>query len=351
LWDQANARALRLEQQAARALRGLATRLDPSAEIQHGYTHVWEAAEAIKSMTGVPEHRIAMILGSGYGDLTKQLVGARSFPMASVPHMPVPKVSGHNPNFYSYPVAGENVLIYGGRIHAYEGHGFNEVTFAVRAAIMAGAQIVILTNAAGGVEHGPESLVFLKDHLIESPMPVFPHHEPELGPKFLDPSGVWDKDLREQIVAAAKAQSLPVFGDGVYVWGAGPLYETPHYVDVMNRVWKATLFGMSTVPEALAAHAMGVRVLGLSAVSNWAAGKNPNGPQALSHAEVEETLAHTRANVLNLMNVAFPICSRALTSRSRVYEQKRSAPRRSVVLSGLSAGASSLRASLLSRRA
>lgn len=289
----------------AAGLRRVADRLAPPR--QHGVRQVHEAASAIQRLTGKSQHQVAMVLGSGYGELTSDLKEARSFPMASIPHMPVPRVTGHNPNFYSCPLAGGNVLVYGGRVHGYEGYNFDEVTFAVRAAIMAGAKIVVLTNAAGGVEHGPGSLVFILDHLIESPMSLFPTHAVEFGPRFLDPSQIWDGDLRGKIVGAASEVGLPVFGDGVYVWGHGPLYETPRYVDRMHVLFGATLFGMSTVPEALAAHAMGARVLAFSTVTNWAAGKNPAGQQQLSHEEVKDTLVQARRNVIGLIQVGLPI--------------------------------------------
>ncbi len=311
----------RTSRSLAQPLRTLADRLDPPDS--YGYDELSEAAQAIRQLTGVDEHRIVMVLGSGYGDITSHFQGAQSFSMGQIPHMPVPQVSGHNPNFYSFPLAGENILIYGGRIHGYEGHPFDEVTFPVRAAILAGAQTVILTNAAGGVDHGPGSLVFLQDHLIESPMALFPKHDERLGPRFLDPSGVWNEKLRSKVVSVAQEANLPVFDDGVYVWGHGPLYETPRYVDRMHTNFGATLFGMSTVPEALAAHAMGARVLAFSTVSNWAAGKNPAGSAELNHEEVKETLSATRGNVLRLIDVSLPICLDELTEGESTANRER----------------------------
>lgn len=226
-------------------------------------------AEAIASATGVATHDVAVVLGSGWASAANRLGPADAeVATASLIGFPPPTVAGHEGAIRSVDVRGVRTLVLLGRSHLYEGHGVDTVVHGVRTAVAAGARIVVLTNAAGGVD--PDLTVgrpvLIADHLNLTGHNPLVGPAPSSGPRFVDLSECWSPRLR------AVARSLdPGLAEGVYAGFLGPSYETPAEVR-MARTLGADLVGMSTVVEAIAARHLGAEVLGLSLVTNPAAG-------------------------------------------------------------------------------
>lgn len=224
---------------------------------------------------------IAIVLGSGLSSLARSLVGGDPIPYGEIEGMPLSAIEGHEGALYAAEVSGVPVAAFAGRVHMYEGHSPQIATHAIQQVVEEGCRTVILTNAAGGIDKDLEvgAPCLISDHLnLTGTNPLIGPHDSR-GPRFLDLSEVYDKKLR------ALAHSFD--GDlkeGVYAGLIGPTYETPAEVRML-RTLGASLVGMSTVLEAIAAHYLGARVLGISVVTNLAAGVSP---QPLSHAEVAE---------------------------------------------------------------
>ena len=256
------------------------------------YDAVRQAAAVIAERTGRPEHRVAIVLGSGLASYAQSLPGAVEVPYADLPGFPLPKVEGHGGSLFSAQPGDVPVLCYSGRVHTYEGWDMDDVVFGVRTAVAAGCRTVILTNAAGGAGDGlePGDLVLLRDHLnLAARNPLVGTNDERLGPRFPDMSDTYPVDLRETARRVA-ADAGVTLKEGVYAWFLGPTFETPAEVQMAKRLG-ADLVGMSTVPEAIAARHMGARILGISLVTNLAAGISP---VPLSHEEVQETADEAR---------------------------------------------------------
>ncbi len=262
------------------------------------------AARAVRAETGRPDHDVVIVLGSGLSDYAASLPGAIEVPYDVIPAFPVPKVEGHAGSLFSADLDGTAVLALAGRVHAYEGWDLDDLVFGVRTAITAGAGIVVLTNAAGGVGEGlvPGSLVLIRDHLnLAARNPLMGANDDRLGPRFPDMSAAYDPELRA--IARAVGREVGVdLQEGVYAWFLGPTYETPAEVEMARRLG-ADLVGMSTVPETIAARHMGARVLGISLVTNLAAGLSD---APLSHEEVKETAAAARDRFTTLLDELLP---------------------------------------------
>ncbi len=214
---------------------------------------------SITELAARGDYRVAVVLGSGLGRVAAALTGASPIPYSDVDGWPVPAVEGHEGALYT----GEDVLALAGRVHLYEGHAPAVVTRAVRDVVAAGCTTVILTNAAGAIRRGLSvgDPVLISDHLNLT------GSNPLVGtPSFLDLSEVYDPDLRE--LARSIEPGLP---EGVYAGVTGPVYETPAEIRMLATLG-ADLVGMSTVHEAIAARSLGARVLGISVVTNPAAG-------------------------------------------------------------------------------
>jgi purine-nucleoside phosphorylase len=241
-----------------------------------------EAAAAVAQMTGVPRHDVAIVLGSGWGDATSAL-GDVTFEgaLSEVPGVPKPTVGGHKGKLVSVVAGGRNVLVFAGRSHLYEGHPVHTVVHGVRTAILAGCGVVILTNAAGGLnpDVAVGTPVLLCDHLnLTGTTPMLGADPPErFGARFSDLTVAYDAELRA--LAHRVDDGLP---EGVYAGLLGGAYETPAEIRML-RTLGADLVGMSTVLETIAARHLGARVLGVSLVTNLAAGISP---EPLDHQEV-----------------------------------------------------------------
>ena len=268
------------------------------------YHEIQAAAGAIKRLSGRPEHTVAAVLGSGLSSYAEHLPGATAIPYSDIPGFPEPKVAGHSGTAYSVEMEGIPILILAGRAHFYEGHGLEQVVFAVRAAIAAGAGTVLLTNASGGCgdDFKAGDLALLSDHLnLTGQNPLFGPNDDRLGTRFPDLSAAYDPGLRR--IAHEVAAGVDVeLREGVYAWFTGPTYETPAEVQMARRLG-ADMVGMSTVPETIAARHMGARVVAISLITNLAAGISP---VPLSHEEVQETADAARERFTDLVDALLP---------------------------------------------
>lgn len=236
--------------------------------------------DVIERATGRSGYKAAVVLGSGLSALATSLVGGNGLSYGEVEGMPQSTVTGHEGRLFNGNIGGNSVLVFAGRVHLYEGRAVHEVTYPVRAAIGAGCESIILTNAAGGIADGLEvgAPCLISDHLnLTGVSPLLGPNEDEVGPRFLDLTEVYDSKLR-----ATARMFDPDLKEGVYAGLLGPTYETPAEVRML-RTLGADLVGMSTVVEAIAARYLGARVLGISVVTNLAAGIHPT---PLSHDEV-----------------------------------------------------------------
>jgi purine-nucleoside phosphorylase len=237
-----------------------------------------------------------VILGSGLGDLAERLEQAVVIPYEEIPYFPSARVAGHPGRLVvgalrageaSVPIAAMQ-----GRVHGYEGWSAEDVAFGARVLCGLGVRALLVTNAAGGVNptFAPGDLVRIVDHLnLSGQNPLAGENDDRLGPRFPDLSDAWDPGLGALLDAAAAESGIPL-RTGIYACMPGPSYETPAEVRML-RALGADLVGMSTVPEVIAARHMGVRVAGLSVVTNYAAGL---GRKPLSHREVSETAERVR---------------------------------------------------------
>jgi purine-nucleoside phosphorylase len=254
------------------------------------FERVREAADIVRERGGQPE--VAIVLGSGLGGFAGRLQDAVSIPYAELPHWPASAIVGHEGRLVIGTLAGRRVAALSGRVHYYEGHDLGTVTFATRVMASLGVRALMLTNAAGGITPAltPGTLMIIDDHInLLGSNPLMGPTEDRWGPRFPDMSEVYSTRLRGIADAVAREQGLPV-GHGVYIAVPGPSYETPAEIRAF-RALGADAVGMSTVPEAIVARQMGVEVLGISCISNAAAGVLP---QPLDHAEVMEVARRVR---------------------------------------------------------
>jgi purine-nucleoside phosphorylase len=262
------------------------------------YDRVCEAAGAIRAR--VPEiPSVAIVLGSGLGDFAGALTGAVSMPYDTLPYWPGSRVIGHEGRLVVGRARGRLVAALSGRCHLYEGHEPATVAFAVRAIGVLGVKIVILTNAAGGINaaFSQGTLMVIDDHInLTGANPLVGQNDERFGQRFPDMSEVYSARLRSVADRAATAREL-VLAHGVYAALLGPSYETPAEIRYLRAIG-ADAVGMSTVPEAIAARQMGLEVLGLSCISNMAAGVLP---QPIDHREVMDTTRRVRGQFIALL--------------------------------------------------
>jgi purine-nucleoside phosphorylase len=250
-----------------------------------------EAAAYIRERTGHTP-TIGLVLGSGLGPLAEQLEQADNFPYEQLPHFAQTTVHGHTGRLLVGKLEGQTILAMQGRFHFYEGHAIQRVTFPIRVMGVLGIQTLIVTNAAGGIapRFTPGELMLITDHInlvgMAGNNPLIGPNDPELGPRFPDMSQAYDLDLQAIARQVAGAAGIPL-QEGVYVCLAGPSFETPTEIRFL-RLIGADAVGMSTVHEVIVARHMGLRVLGISGITNvHAADSAP--PQETTHQEVLET--------------------------------------------------------------
>jgi purine-nucleoside phosphorylase len=239
----------------------------------------------VEHVTALPE--LGVILGSGLGALADLVEEKVVIPYKDIPHFPISTVEGHAGQLVFGKVEGRKVVVMQGRFHFYEGYTMQEVTFPIRVMQVLGVTGLIVTNAAGGIntDFHPGDLILIKDHLnMMGDNPLRGANLSNLGPRFPDLSEAYNRDWRQKGLAIAKDLGINPH-EGVYVAVSGPNYETPAEIRYLRSIG-ADMVGMSTVPEVIVANHGGMQVLGISCVTNMAAGILG---QKLSHVEVMET--------------------------------------------------------------
>lgn len=253
--------------------------------MSHLYTKVRNCYESVRQKTGfVPE--VAIVLGSGLGDYAEEIRVEYELPYGEIAEFPVSTVPGHAGRFIFGYIDEIPVACMKGRVHYYEGYPVSDVVLPIRLLRLMGANTLFLTNAAGGVNtsfHAGD-LMLIRDHIAAfAPNPLIGENVEELGPRFPDMSNVYDKELQELIRKTAKENHI-FLQEGIYTQLTGPSYESPADIRML-RLLGCDAVGMSTVVEAIAANHMGMRICGISCISNLAAGMTEN---PLSHKEVQE---------------------------------------------------------------
>lgn len=272
--------------------------MNGTAESVSTWDHLTTALAAVRSQMPEPPE-LAIVAGSGLGAIGERVTGATRIPYSAIPHMPTPRVKGHAGELVLGRVGGCRVAVLSGRVHAYEGHPLDDVVFGVRLLARLGAPVALLTNAAGGIRPAfvPGTLCRITDHLnFTGQNPLVGLNDERLGPRFPDMSRAYCLDLGARLEAVAKVRGIAL-QRGVYAGMRGPSYETPaevHMLDVLG----ASVVGMSTVPETIALQHMGVRVVGISVVSNLASGV---GTEPLDHSEVKEVANEAGPRLLDLV--------------------------------------------------
>jgi purine-nucleoside phosphorylase len=262
------------------------------------YDQVDEAAAAIRSrVPQVPD--VAIVLGSGLGDFAGSLADPVTMPYSELPHWPTSHVIGHAGKLVVGKSKGRTIAALAGRSHLYEGHRVDRVAFGVRALGLLGVKTLILTNAAGGVNtsFAQGALMVIDDHInLTGHNPLVGENDERFGARFPDMTEVYSSRLRGLADRAGRAINT-VLPHGIYVALMGPSYETPAEIRYLRTIG-ADAVGMSTIPEAIVARHMNIEVLGISCITNMAAGVLP---QPLDHAEVMKTAARVRGQFIALL--------------------------------------------------
>ena len=262
------------------------------------YERVERAAQTIRDRSPF-EPRVALVLGSGLGDFANEFQEAVAIPYQEIPGFKVSTVEGHAGRLVIGKVEDVPVLAMQGRVHFYEGYSLDEVTFPIRTFKLAGIKTVVLTNAAGGidVQLRQGALMLIRDHLnLMGANPLRGPNDARLGPRFPDMSDVYSRTLQEIAVAEAGALGIEL-RRGIYAALTGPSYETPAEIQMLRGLG-ADAVGMSTVPEAIVARHMGMDVLGISCITNMAAGL---GNEPINHEEVVEIGKQVRSTFTQLL--------------------------------------------------
>jgi purine-nucleoside phosphorylase len=269
------------------------------------YERAEHATRFIRSRVAAAEDvRVALVLGSGLGAFADALEDAQTLAYADIPGFARSTVEGHAGRLVVGKVGGVAVAAMQGRFHFYEGYTLEEVTFPVRALGLLGAGSLVLTNAAGGLNNSFEqgSLVVISDHLnLLGANPLLGTNDPRFGPRFPDMSEVYDREYQDAAICEAHAMGVEL-RRGIYAALAGPSYETPAEIRML-RLLGADAVGMSTVPEAIVARHMGIRVLGISCITNMAAGVSD---KPINHEEVIETGERVRETFAELLRRVIP---------------------------------------------
>ncbi|MCR5167646.1 MAG: purine-nucleoside phosphorylase [Oscillospiraceae bacterium] len=253
------------------------------------YKRIERCLEDVRAKTDfVPE--VALVLGSGLGGYADGIKQVASVDYSEIKDFPISTVMGHRGRFVFGYVEDVPVVVMQGRVHYYEGYRMEDVVLPTRLMKLMGAKVLFLTNAAGGINFSFEAgdLMLINDHICMAPSPLIGENLEELGPRFPDMSEVYNKKLRNIVKHTARKLDIGL-REGVYIQLTGPSYETPAEIR-MARTMGADAVGMSTGCEAIAANHAGMKVVGISCISNLAAGVS-NKP--LSHAEVQETADRT----------------------------------------------------------
>ena len=267
------------------------------------------AADFIFSRTKL-RPQIALVLGSGLGAFADEFTGATRIPYAEIPYFPRSTAIGHAGQLVVGKVGAIPIAGMQGRVHLYEGYSAKDAVFPIRVFARTGVKAVILTNAAGGIkrEFTQGRLVVISDHInLQGVNPLTGPNDERFGLRFHDMTSAYDKKFRDMAVGEGNRLGI-VIDEGVYAALAGPSYETPAEIRYLRTIG-ADLVGMSTVPEVIAARHSGMRVLGISCVTNAAAGILD---QPLNHIEVLETAEHVKGQFISLLKAVIPRIAEAI---------------------------------------
>src|SRR6202047_785156 len=290
---------------ATRSLKSIQTKSKPSVE----FVRAERAAKFIVGKTKL-RPRIALVLGSGLGDFADTFTNAVKIPYAKSPYFPRSTAIGHAGQLVIGQVGDVAVAGMQGRVHLYEGYSMREVAFPIRVFARMGIKAVILTNAAGGINrnYSQGCLVVIRDHVnLQGANPLNGPNDERFGVRFPDMTQAYDREFHAFVNEEAKKLSLNIH-QGVYLAVAGPSYETPAEIYSFRTIG-ADLVGMSTVPEVIAARHSGIRVLGISCVTNMAAGTTD---ALLNQEEVLETAARIKSQFIALLRAVIPRISEAI---------------------------------------
>jgi purine-nucleoside phosphorylase len=249
------------------------------------YDKLIQCRDAVRKVTDF-EPDVALVLGSGLGNYAENIKIEAEISYSDIPGFPVSTVPGHAGKFIFGYLDNVKIVCMKGRVHFYEGYNISDVVLPARLMKMLGAKILFLTNAAGGLGKGFNAgdLMLITDHVsIFAPNPLIGQNLDELGPRFPDMSEVYDKDLQDVIRQVAKDNGIKL-QEGVYCQLTGPSFESPAEIRLLAGLGVSAV-GMSTVNEAIAANHMGMKICGVSCISNLAAGMSAN---PLNHEEVQE---------------------------------------------------------------
>ncbi len=255
------------------------------------WDHIQEARAFLENQTNYSP-RIGLILGSGLGQLAEELEDNTVIPYKDIPNFPVSTVKGHKGQLVFGCLKKSPILALQGRFHYYEGYDLSRVTFPVRVMQAMGIEKLIVTNAAGGIDRSFSvgGLMLIKDHInFMGANPLRGENDKRLGTRFPDMTYAYDQSLKETAKISAEKHDISLF-EGVYIGVPGPSYETPAEIEMFRKLG-ASAVGMSTVPEVIVANHAGIKVLGISCITNMAAGILD---KRLTHEEVEETASRVR---------------------------------------------------------
>jgi inosine/guanosine/xanthosine phosphorylase family protein len=262
------------------------------------YEEVQNCAAFIRDRHTGDMPTIAMVLGSGLNSLADALEDATVLSYADLPGFPKPTVEGHAGRMLIGTLGGKPVICMQGRAHAYEGHAPEKVAFSTRVLWALGVEVLVLTNAAGSLRKkaGPGSLMAITDHINFSGVnPLVGPNDERFGPRFLDVTEAWSRKVTKKLHKCADAKNITLH-EGTYLMALGPNFETPAEIKAF-KTWGADAVGMSTVPECLVARHCGMKVVGVSSITNLAAGMQGE----LSHDETIEFGAIAAVNLEKLL--------------------------------------------------
>lgn len=265
------------------------------------FERIQEAKASIEArLASAPSPSVGIVLGSGLSPLAQEIENATSIPYSEIPFMPSSQVVGHEGRLLLGALRGVSVACLSGRAHLYEGHSAESAVFGVRLLAALGASRVVLTNAAGGITDNcaPGTLMVISDHInLTGSSPLLGPSEDRWGPRFPDMSEAYSRKLRDLALGVGGKWKIPVT-EGVYAGLLGPAYETPAEIRMLEAMG-ANAVGMSTVLETIALRHQGVEVLGISCITNKAAGKSES---HLSHEEVAEVAGRASRDFVTLVS-------------------------------------------------
>ena len=269
------------------------------------YKTILDTANAIKEKLDNFTPKVAIVLGSGFGEVIDSIENKVEISYKDVPNMPVSTVAGHKGSFIFGNIENTKLAVMNGRVHLYEGYSVDQVVLPIRVLKLLGCETIILTNAAGGISYNLKAgdLMALNDHIsVFAPNPLIGKNIDELGTRFPDMSCAYDRELKKLLSDTAKKCGIPL-KEGFYAQLTGPSYETPAEIRMLRSLG-ADAVGMSTVCEVIAARHCGLKVVAMSLITNLACGMEN---KELNHKEVQEMGANITPKISKLIKSFVPL--------------------------------------------